>query len=185
MERYQEVNAKAISRWCEEGWEWGKPISHEVFRDAQQGKWGVYLTPTKIVPHEWFGKMKGKKILGLASGGGQQILQRRVLDLGAAGGHALVLCPAADLLQLVGRHLLDHGPCLLGQRRVVPGRRARQAVRQIDGVHRPAGLEQFGHRVLAPDQGVGCLFGVGVLRAGLPLRFAVIFHAVPPSAPVL
>ena len=90
-----------------------------------------------------------------------------------------------DLLQLVGRHLLDHGPGLLGQRRVVPGRRARQAVRQIDGVHRPAGLEQFGHRVLAPDQGVGCLFGVRVLRAGLPLRFAVIFHAVPPSAPVL
>ena len=70
---YQQINAETIDRWCRDGWEWGKPISHEVFRDAQQGKWGVYLTPTKIVPHEWFGKMKGKKILGLASGGGQQI----------------------------------------------------------------------------------------------------------------
>ena len=34
MERYQEVNAKAISRWCEEGWEWGKPISHETWLRA-------------------------------------------------------------------------------------------------------------------------------------------------------
>ena len=33
----------------------------------------MYLTPTKTVPHEWFGELKGKKILGLASGGGQQM----------------------------------------------------------------------------------------------------------------
>ena len=31
------------------------------------------LTPTKSVPHEWFGDLKGKKVLGLASGGGQQM----------------------------------------------------------------------------------------------------------------
>ncbi len=31
------------------------------------------LTPTKNVPHRWFGDLKGKKILGLASGGGQQM----------------------------------------------------------------------------------------------------------------
>ena len=55
------------------GWEWGRPISHETFEKAKNGEWGVYLTPTKIVPHEWFGEMRGKKILGLASGGGQQI----------------------------------------------------------------------------------------------------------------
>ena len=70
---YQELNAKIISRWCREGWEWGEPISHEVYEKAQSGTWDVYLTPTKAVPHEWLGKLSGKRILGLASGGGQQI----------------------------------------------------------------------------------------------------------------
>lgn len=70
---YQRLNAEIISSWCREGWEWGQPVSHEVFAQAQQGRWGVYLTPTKIVPHAWFGDLKGKNILGLASGGGQQM----------------------------------------------------------------------------------------------------------------
>ena len=35
--------------------------------------WDMLLTPTKFVPHEWFGELKGKKVLGLASGGGQQM----------------------------------------------------------------------------------------------------------------
>ena len=70
---YQKINAKVIDSWCQHGWEWGKPISHEVYQDAIDGKWGVYLTPTKIVPQEWFGNLKGKRVLGLASGGGQQI----------------------------------------------------------------------------------------------------------------
>lgn len=73
MERYQEVNAKAISRWCEEGWEWGKPISHETWLRAKNGDWDVLLTPTRPVPHAWFGELAGKELLGLASGGGQQI----------------------------------------------------------------------------------------------------------------
>lgn len=33
----------------------------------------VLLTPTVPVPHEWIGNIKDKKILGLASGGGQQM----------------------------------------------------------------------------------------------------------------
>ena len=33
----------------------------------------MLLTPTKFVPHAWFGELKGKKVLGLASGGGQQM----------------------------------------------------------------------------------------------------------------
>ena len=37
------------------------------------GEWKVLLTPVKPVPHEWFGELKGKKLLGLASGGGQQM----------------------------------------------------------------------------------------------------------------
>ena len=31
------------------------------------------MTPTKPVPRDWFGLLKGKKVLGLASGGGQQM----------------------------------------------------------------------------------------------------------------
>ena len=71
--KYQDINAQTIDRWILDGWEWGKPISHEVFEKAQQGDWDVFLTPVKPVPHEWFGNLAGKKILGLASGGGQQM----------------------------------------------------------------------------------------------------------------
>lgn len=70
---YQEINARVIDGWCEEGWEWGKPIDHETYLQALQGRWEVLLTPTKFVPHAWFGELRGKKVLGLASGGGQQL----------------------------------------------------------------------------------------------------------------
>lgn len=71
--QYQEMNAHTIDKWVEGGWEWETPVSHEVFAAAQDGRWDVYLTPTKPVLHRWFGEMKGKKILGLVAGGGQQI----------------------------------------------------------------------------------------------------------------
>ncbi len=70
---YQDINAETIDRWIREGWEWGKPISHEAYEQALIGNWDVLLTPTKPVPHEWFGDLRGKKVLGLASGGGQQM----------------------------------------------------------------------------------------------------------------
>ncbi|MBQ2117877.1 MAG: SAM-dependent methyltransferase, partial [Clostridia bacterium] len=70
---YQEINAKTIDRWVEEGWEWGRPISRDVFQRAKNGDWSVLLTPTKPVPSAWFGDLTGKRVLGLASGGGQQM----------------------------------------------------------------------------------------------------------------
>lgn len=70
---YQKINSQIIDQWCKEGWQWGQPISHDTYQNALKGQWEVYLTPTKPVPHHWFGDLKGKKILGLASGGGQQI----------------------------------------------------------------------------------------------------------------
>lgn len=73
MKSYQEINKDTIDKWVEEGWEWGKPVSHEEYINAKNGSWNVLLTPTVFVPHEWFGNLKGKKILGLASGGGQQM----------------------------------------------------------------------------------------------------------------
>lgn len=73
MKSYQNINKETIDRWVEAGWEWGTSISHRQFEDAKNGKWEVVLTPTVNVPHDWFGNLKGKKILGLASGGGQQM----------------------------------------------------------------------------------------------------------------
>ncbi|MBR6007335.1 MAG: class I SAM-dependent methyltransferase [Clostridia bacterium] len=73
VKRYQDINAETIDRWIDEGWEWGVPIDTETFRRAKNGDWDVVLTPTKPVPHAWFGELCGKKLLGLASGGGQQM----------------------------------------------------------------------------------------------------------------
>ena len=70
---YQDINAKAVDRWVKEGWTWGVPVDHAVFENARRGVWDVVLTPTKPVPHRWFGSLDGKRLLGLASGGGQQI----------------------------------------------------------------------------------------------------------------
>lgn len=73
MSKYQDINEKTINKWIEEGWEWGKPISHELYQDALNGKWNVLLTPTVFVPHSWFPPFKNINLLGLASGGGQQM----------------------------------------------------------------------------------------------------------------
>lgn len=70
---YQDINSQTIDRWIEEGWEWGQPITHEAYADALADRWDVVLTPTKAVPHRWLGDLRGKKLLGLASGGGQQM----------------------------------------------------------------------------------------------------------------
>ncbi len=70
---YIEINSKFFDKWVEEGWEWGQPISHEVYERAKNNDWFVVLTPTKPVPKEWFCEMKNARILGLASGGGQQM----------------------------------------------------------------------------------------------------------------
>ena len=86
MESYQEINSKTIDRWIDEGWEWGIPISHETYVKAAQGQWEVLLTPTVKVPKEWFGDIRGRKILGLASGGGQQMP-----IFAAAGANCVVL----------------------------------------------------------------------------------------------
>lgn len=78
-ENYTQINSQTIDSWVEEGWEWGRPLTHEAFIKAQQGHWQVVLTPQVAVPPNWFspyikkGRLEGVKILGLASGGGQQM----------------------------------------------------------------------------------------------------------------
>lgn len=70
---YTEENAKTIDQWVDDGWIWGMPISHEVYERAVKGDWDMVLTPTKPVPKSWFPQLSGSRILGLASGGGQQM----------------------------------------------------------------------------------------------------------------
>ena len=70
---YTKINSATIDRWVEEGWEWGRPISHGEFEKARRGIWDVRLTPVKTVPKDWFLPMRGSRILGLASGGAQQM----------------------------------------------------------------------------------------------------------------
>lgn len=71
--RYQDINSETIDRWAAEGWEWARPVDHEACEQARAGRWDVFLTPNRPVPHAWFGDLKGKRVLGLASGGGQQM----------------------------------------------------------------------------------------------------------------
>ena len=70
---YVDHNAGTIDRWIEEGWEWGRPISHEEFEEARNGRFSMLLTPTKPVPASWYLPFECCRVLGLASGGGQQM----------------------------------------------------------------------------------------------------------------
>lgn len=72
MSRIYEQNRRAWNREVEAGNEWTQPVDSEVIERARRGDWSVLLTPTKAVPREWFGDLRGKAVLGLASGGGQQ-----------------------------------------------------------------------------------------------------------------
>lgn len=72
--KYTLQNADYINNWKKKyGLQWMEPISHQTFLDACNGKWDITLTPVKAVPHTWIGDVAGRKILGLASGGGQQM----------------------------------------------------------------------------------------------------------------
>lgn len=63
------------SAWNEEvrkGNPWTVPVTRAEVEMAARGDFKIILTPFTPVPREWLGDIKGKKILCLASGGGQQ-----------------------------------------------------------------------------------------------------------------
>jgi SAM-dependent methyltransferase len=72
-----QYNKEAWNAQVRKGNRWTTPVSAEEIARAKQGEWSVVLTPSKAVPMNWFpnqhGLLKGLKILGLASGGGQQM----------------------------------------------------------------------------------------------------------------
>ena len=79
-ENYQDINAKTIDRWVENGWEWGTPITHEQYLAAKKGNWSIVLTPTKPVPQNWFPDLKGLDLLGLACAHDHGIVRGRASD---------------------------------------------------------------------------------------------------------
>jgi SAM-dependent methyltransferase len=52
---------------------WVQPVDSATIERARQGDWQVILTPNKVVPRTWFGDIRDQDMLGLASGGGQQV----------------------------------------------------------------------------------------------------------------
>jgi len=70
-ENYLEYNREAWNHQVRAGNRWTKPFGNELIEKARNGKFDVLLTPSTPVPMEWF-PAKGAKLLGLASGGGQQ-----------------------------------------------------------------------------------------------------------------
>jgi len=52
--------------------QWTIPVTLAQVQEAREGILKLVLTPTISIPHEWLGKVKGKDVLCLASGGGQQ-----------------------------------------------------------------------------------------------------------------
>jgi ubiquinone/menaquinone biosynthesis C-methylase UbiE len=73
-QKYTDINVALINKWVKNGLEWTTPpISHEDFLNVKNGDYDILLTPNKPVPKDWFPPLKGKKLLGLACGGGQQM----------------------------------------------------------------------------------------------------------------
>jgi ubiquinone/menaquinone biosynthesis C-methylase UbiE len=85
MNNLLEHNRIAWNKEVQDGNIWTIPVSKEELDAAVQGDFKIVLTPFKPVPQHWLGNIKGKRILCLASGGGQQ-----GPILAAAGGQVTV-----------------------------------------------------------------------------------------------
>jgi len=51
---------------------WTVPVDSAMVNAAKEGRVRVILTPTVPVPADWLGELEGRRVLCLASGGGQQ-----------------------------------------------------------------------------------------------------------------
>ncbi len=94
------------------GNQWTQPVTSEQVARARTGDWSMILTPSRPVPRAWFGELRGQRVLGLASGGGQQGPL-----LAAAGAEVTVF---------------DNSPAQLGQDQLVAERDG-LAIRTVQG----------------------------------------------------
>jgi len=67
-----EHNRVSWDKQSVEGSPWCTTVDAKTISKAKRGDWQVILTPLKPVPKSWFGDIKNKDVLCLASGGGQQ-----------------------------------------------------------------------------------------------------------------
>lgn len=66
-------NRRAWNHQVRAGDRWTVPVDANTIAKARDGDWSVILTPERPVPRTWFpDDMAGVRVLGLASGGGQQ-----------------------------------------------------------------------------------------------------------------
>jgi len=72
MEAYVEQNAKAWDHLVEKGNIWTDGVSDEQIEAARRGELDMVLSPFKRVKAQWVADVRGKKVLALACGGGQQ-----------------------------------------------------------------------------------------------------------------
>ncbi len=79
-------NRNAWDRQVEKGNRWTVPVSAGEIARARAGVVEILLTPVKHVPADWLGELRGRDVLALASGGGQQAPL-----LAAAGAKVIVL----------------------------------------------------------------------------------------------
>lgn len=66
-------NRAVWNRLSREGSVWARPVDAETVARARAGEWQIILTPKLPVPREWLGEVRGRDLLCLASGGGQQV----------------------------------------------------------------------------------------------------------------
>lgn len=67
-----EHNRRAWNRYARSADRWSTPVNAEEIADARAGNPRIILTPDTPIPLEWLGTLQGKKVLCLASSGGQQ-----------------------------------------------------------------------------------------------------------------
>ena len=75
MDRSADIRAYNRYAWdlaVEHKSQWTVPVDSATIAAARQGDWRIVLTPTKVVPRNWFPDFDGAEILCLAAGGGQQ-----------------------------------------------------------------------------------------------------------------
>jgi len=82
MDGYVEHNAKAGDSEVDKHNIWTNGCTEEQIEKAQKGELDMVLSPFKQVPPSWVADVKGKEILALACGGGQQAVL-----LSLAGAH--------------------------------------------------------------------------------------------------
>ncbi len=67
-----EANSKAWDAEVRNNNYWTRPVSDESIESARKGKPGLWISPFKMVPLTWLEPIRGKKVLNLCGGGGQQ-----------------------------------------------------------------------------------------------------------------